>query len=203
MVYRRYRVDRTLFRRQPDASPFTPNCEGASVGRVAEWKSARTGTWAKVSPGFEVVVPLLCIPKAQALLVFFLWPAAFAVQHFPVCLTMSEEGGLEEVEESLRAEASCSWRRETIACNCSSWMRCCSSCSCNRWHPSQLFVASSAMLTFYSRPVRSASYGRERSRSSRSVQEAADKVSTMRGRPFWEMRCTRGWVAMKTPVSCL
>ena len=62
------------------------------MGRVAEWKSARAGTWAKVSPGFEVVVPLLCIPKTQALLVFFLWPAAFAVQHFPVSLTLRLTG---------------------------------------------------------------------------------------------------------------
>ena len=61
-------------------------------------------------------------------------------------LTMSEEGGLEEVEESLRAAASCSSRRVTAACNCSS-------CACNRWHPAQGFVAASAMLTFYSRPA--------------------------------------------------
>jgi hypothetical protein len=51
--------------------PIVRGCQGASVGRVAAWKSARAGTGAKVSPGFEVVVPLLCIPKAQALLVFF------------------------------------------------------------------------------------------------------------------------------------
>ena len=39
-------------------------------------------------------------------------------------LTMSEDGGLDEVEESFRAAASCSWRRATVASsafNYASW----------------------------------------------------------------------------------
>ncbi len=44
------------------------------------------------------------------------WPGAGAGL---VGLTMSEEGGLDEVDESLRAAASCSWRREKAACNAS------------------------------------------------------------------------------------
>ena len=47
-------------------------------------------------------------------------------------LTMSEEGGLEEVEESLRAEASCSWRRATAACRASIWPCWASTCICKR-----------------------------------------------------------------------
>src|SRR3954452_17932791 len=55
-------------------------------------------------------------------------------------LTMSEDGGLEEVEESFRAAASCAcswakatWRVFSCACcdsNCA-WRV--SSCACNRW----------------------------------------------------------------------
>src|SRR5579883_1427613 len=68
---------------------------------------------------------------------------------------MSDEGGLEEVEESLRAAASCSCRRATVACNCSSSTRCCSTCACKRWQPAQGLAAPSAMPSFYSRSSRS------------------------------------------------
>jgi hypothetical protein len=56
-------------------------------------------------------------------------------------LTISEDGGLEEVEELLRAAASCSSSRVTIACSVSNCARCCSnsarwcsSCACKRQH---------------------------------------------------------------------
>src|SRR5947207_3334758 len=45
-------------------------------------------------------------------------------------LTMSEDGGLDEVEESLRATASCS-RRETTSTDKAS------TCACNRWQLAQ------------------------------------------------------------------
>src|SRR3954449_2501144 len=60
-------------------------------------------------------------------------------------LTMSEDGGLEEVEESLRAAASCacSWAKATwraFNCACTA-----SSCACNRWQFGQEGVASVPM----------------------------------------------------------
>src|SRR5262245_13550536 len=65
---------------------------------------------------------------------------------------MSEEGGLEEVEESLRAVTSCCSRRETVAVRvtnsarcCSSKTRCSSSCACNSWQWGQEGAAASAM----------------------------------------------------------
>src|SRR3954464_6577286 len=69
---------------------------------------------------------------------------------------MSEEGGLEEVEESLRAAASCSCKRATVACNCcsctscvSARARCCYSSACKRWHSAQGLATASVMLLFY------------------------------------------------------
>src|SRR3954449_7136756 len=60
-------------------------------------------------------------------------------------LTMSEDGGLEEVEESFRAAASCAcswakaiWRAFNCACTASS-------CACNRWQFGQVGVASVPM----------------------------------------------------------
>src|SRR3954469_8845288 len=89
-------------------------------------------------------------------------------------LTMSEEGGLEEVEESLRAAASCSSRRATVACNCctcsrcvscsvrcaSNWARCFSTSARKRWHSAQGVVAASVMLLFYAPSARSARFFR-------------------------------------------
>src|SRR5262245_42511984 len=85
-------------------------------------------------------------------------------------LTMSEEGGLEEVEESLRAEASCSCRRATVACRASIWTHCASSCSCKRWHPGQGLAASSAILWVYDLCASSPIPGRERSRPEQRPQ---------------------------------
>src|SRR3954453_20390844 len=60
-------------------------------------------------------------------------------------LTISEEGGLDEVEESFRAAASCAcswakaiWRAFNCACTASS-------CACNRWQFEQVGVASVPM----------------------------------------------------------
>src|SRR5436305_1002702 len=47
---------------------------------------------------------------------------------------MSEEGGLEEVEESFRAAASCCCSSRTVCCTCSS-------CCCKRRHPAQFLLA--------------------------------------------------------------
>src|SRR4051812_48638101 len=60
-------------------------------------------------------------------------------------LTISEEGGLDEVEESFRAAASCacSWAKATwraFNCPCTA-----SSCACNRWQFEQEGVASVPM----------------------------------------------------------
>src|SRR3954466_11244008 len=57
-------------------------------------------------------------------------------------LTMSEDGGLEEVEEPFRAAASCAWRwakgtSSAFNSTCRS-----SSCACNRWEFGQEGVAS-------------------------------------------------------------
>src|SRR5436305_12997973 len=68
---------------------------------------------------------------------------------------MSEDGGLEEVEESLRPAASCSWSRMMVACrtsscacrasNCACWV---SSRACNRWQFGQECVASAPMAAY-------------------------------------------------------
>src|SRR5260370_29390201 len=57
-------------------------------------------------------------------------------------LTMSEEGGLDEVEEFLRAAASCSRNRAISACKEST-------CACNRWQPAHAFWAAVSILLFY------------------------------------------------------
>src|SRR4051794_3489171 len=64
-------------------------------------------------------------------------------------LTMSEEGGLEEVEESLRALASfsckertCSVKEAMTCCCCSSSPRSVCTCSCSRWQLGQEVVVS-------------------------------------------------------------
>src|SRR3954468_1301306 len=66
---------------------------------------------------------------------------------------MSEEGGLEEVEESLRAAASCSCSPATVASNCSSL-------ACKRWHSAQGVAAASVMLLFYAPSARPARFFR-------------------------------------------
>src|SRR5947208_1449040 len=63
-------------------------------------------------------------------------------------LTISEDGGLEEVEESFRAAANCacSWAKATwrvLNCDCSS-----SSCACNRWQFGQEGVPSAPMAAY-------------------------------------------------------
>jgi hypothetical protein len=63
--------------------------------------------------------------------------------------TMSEEGGLEDVEESLRAAANCSWSWATAARK--DWIS-----SCKRWHPGQGVAVSAPILSFYDLPVRPA-----------------------------------------------
>src|SRR4051794_40510712 len=74
-------------------------------------------------------------------------------------LTMSEDGGLDEVEESFRAVASCAssfetvrWRSSSRACwasSCACWAsnraRWASSCACNRWQFAQEGRASAPM----------------------------------------------------------
>src|SRR5262245_15314837 len=62
---------------------------------------------------------------------------------------MSEEGGKDEVEESLRAQASCSCSCATVAWRASSCTRRASSCSCKRWHSGQGGAAALAMPSFY------------------------------------------------------
>src|SRR5205085_5629637 len=70
-------------------------------------------------------------------------------------LTISEEGGLEEVEESFRAAASCacSWAKATWRVfSCACWDSNCawraSSCACNRWQFEQEGVASALMAAY-------------------------------------------------------
>src|SRR5262245_63722398 len=58
-------------------------------------------------------------------------------------LTMSEDGGLDDVEEFFRAWASCCCRWARLACNASIWARCASSCSCRRLQPGQEVAAAS------------------------------------------------------------
>src|SRR3954452_23814918 len=63
-------------------------------------------------------------------------------------LTMSEDGGLEEVEESFRAAASwaCSWAKATWSdFNCA---RRASSCACNRWQFEQGCAASAPIAAY-------------------------------------------------------
>src|SRR5262245_39709322 len=57
-------------------------------------------------------------------------------------LTMSEEGGLDEVEESLRAAASSSRSAATSACKASTWACNASTCACSRWQLAQGVLAS-------------------------------------------------------------
>jgi hypothetical protein len=77
-------------------------------------------------------------------------------------LTRSEEGGLEEVEESWRAAATWPSSRATVACNCSRGARCCSRCAGKRWHPAQGVVTASARPSFSSQPALAARCLRER-----------------------------------------
>src|SRR4051794_12787906 len=71
---------------------------------------------------------------------------------------MSEEGGLEEVEESLRAEASCSWSWQTAACNASICRRWTSSCACNRSQFGHRLAEVSSMLPVLLLPTPSGTY---------------------------------------------
>src|SRR3954463_7529206 len=78
-------------------------------------------------------------------------------------LTMSEDGGFDEVEESLRAAASCAcnWsmvRWRTSSCvrsvsSCARWVSNCacwtSSCACNRRQFGQVGVASAPMAGYF------------------------------------------------------
>src|SRR3954464_11110022 len=78
-------------------------------------------------------------------------------------LTMSEDGGFDEVEESLRAAASCAcnWpmvRCRTSSCvrsvsSCARWVSNCacwtSSCACNRRQFGQVGLASAPMAGYF------------------------------------------------------
>src|SRR4051812_44666264 len=61
---------------------------------------------------------------------------------------MSEEGGLEEVEESLRAEASCACNWATVAVGAASRACRAVSCACNRSQLAQGVVGSAAMRPY-------------------------------------------------------
>src|SRR4051794_13896455 len=70
-------------------------------------------------------------------------------------LTMSEDGGLEEVEESFRAAASCacSWAKATWRVfSCACWDSNCawraSSCACNRWQFEQECVVPAPIAAY-------------------------------------------------------
>lgn len=54
---------------------------------------------------------------------------------------MSEDGGLEDVEESFRAAASCAWRRATVASSALSRVSWTSNCTCKRRQFGQDFRA--------------------------------------------------------------
>src|SRR4051795_7362210 len=73
-------------------------------------------------------------------------------------LTMSEEGGLEEVEESLRAEASCCWSWPTAACSASIWRRWASSCACKRSQFGQGLAEVPSILPVLRQPTTGGTY---------------------------------------------
>src|SRR5436309_2715090 len=70
-------------------------------------------------------------------------------------LTISEEGGLEDVAESLRAAASCAWSWLMVTWrvfSCACWDSDCawraSSCACNRWQFEQGCVVSAPIAAY-------------------------------------------------------
>src|SRR5512144_3160609 len=60
-------------------------------------------------------------------------------------LTRSDEGGLEEVEESFRTAASCAWSRWQAVSRASKRAWRASSCACNRWQLGHGAWASASM----------------------------------------------------------
>ena len=61
---------------------------------------------------------------------------------------MSEDGGLEEVEESFRAAASCAWRRATVASSAFSRASWASNSACKRRQFGQDFRGSVLMAGY-------------------------------------------------------
>src|SRR5512135_2539307 len=74
-------------------------------------------------------------------------------------LMMSEEGGLEEVEESLRAAASCRCNWATVARRVSNAAREASTSACNRWQLVQGGIVSIVMVAESIRLMRAIQHG--------------------------------------------